>query len=79
MPFVVSDLSSFLFFLPGCVLDIPSDASHTGTLLVCIAQPIPIVRDMDLILRQLPQTLGTRSAWMSGRLGFCNPDAQLLC
>ena len=68
-----------LVYSPGSMLDVPPDTPHPGTLLIGIAKPIPIIRDMDLIRRLFSQALCTRTIWVSGCLGFGSPDTQLFC
>lgn len=68
-----------LVYSPGGMLEVPPDTPHSGTLLIGIAKPIPIIRDMDLIRRLFSQALCTRTIWVSGCLGFGSPDTLFFC
>lgn len=68
-----------LVYSPGGMLEVPPDTPHSGTLLIGIAKPIPVIRDMDLIRRLFYQALCTRTIWVSGCLGFGSPDTQPFC
>ena len=72
-------LKTILFNLPGGMFEISSDPSHPGTLFVGIAEPVPVIYDMDLVRWLFSQTFRTRTIGMSGCHGFRCPDTQRFC
>ena len=52
-----------LVYSPGGMLEVPPDTPHPGTLLIGIAKPVPVIRDMDFIRRLFSQAGGARHAF----------------